>query len=172
MARPKGKLFALLAVFAAIGLVAASGAFTTVEADRTASVDVTGDNSALLKLDSTNSNIASTTSDDQLQLDFSEGDVNPNANTTYDTAFKVTNNGGSEVTLTISKTGANGNEDSLVLINASDAQSGTINSAETSITLSTGESYAFGVVIDTTSGLGSELGSSDSFDVTLAFEAS
>ncbi|ERG94186.1 MAG: hypothetical protein J07HQW2_00620, partial [Haloquadratum walsbyi J07HQW2] len=35
---PKGKLLALLMIFTAVGGVAATGAFTTVEAERTADV--------------------------------------------------------------------------------------------------------------------------------------
>lgn len=48
--RSKTKLLALFAVFAAIGLVTATGAFQTVEAERTADVEVAGDANALLSL--------------------------------------------------------------------------------------------------------------------------
>ena len=49
--KPKGKLFALFAIFAAIGLVTATGAFTTVQAERTMNVNVAGDANALLRLE-------------------------------------------------------------------------------------------------------------------------
>ncbi|ERG92237.1 MAG: hypothetical protein J07HQW1_02272 [Haloquadratum walsbyi J07HQW1] len=45
---PKGKLLALLLAFTAVGGLAATGAFTTVQADRTADVTAAGDSNALL----------------------------------------------------------------------------------------------------------------------------
>ena len=44
----KSKIFALVLIFAAIGVAAGTGAFTTAEADRTAEVNVAGDANALL----------------------------------------------------------------------------------------------------------------------------
>jgi hypothetical protein len=92
--RPKGKLFALLAVFVAIGLVTASGAFTSVEAERTVSVSTTGDGSALLKLDVSNTNLASIT-DDQLEIDI--GSINLNAQSDLGVVFTIENNGNDDL---------------------------------------------------------------------------
>jgi len=44
----KSKIFALVLIFAAIGVAAGTGAFTTAEADRTAEVNVAGDANALV----------------------------------------------------------------------------------------------------------------------------
>jgi hypothetical protein len=88
--RPKGKLFALLAVFVAIGLVTASGAFTSVSAERTVSVSTAGDGSALLQLGVSNTNLASIT-DGQLEIDI--GSINLNAQSDLGVVFTITNNG-------------------------------------------------------------------------------
>ena len=119
--RPKGKLFALFAVFAAIGLVTASGAFTTVQADRTATVNVAGDASALLQLqpaDGANGAYA-TDNGGQLLLQFNSsaddgnggsdvGDgVNEDAVTRFDNVFNVTNQGTQPITLQVSGTDSN-----------------------------------------------------------------
>jgi hypothetical protein len=109
----KGKLFGLLAVFAAIGLVTASGAFTTVSAERTASVNVAGDADALLALepaDTPNGDEYAGTSNDQLEIELAtenaEG-VNPNAVTEIDSVFRITNQGSQEVNVSISDSGDN-----------------------------------------------------------------
>lgn len=104
--RPKGKLFALLAIFAAIGLVTATGAFTTVQAERTVNVDVTGDANALLALQS-ESQYATTNNAGELLIDFSSDTLdaqglNQNATTQVDRLFNVTNNGDEEVGLFLS----------------------------------------------------------------------
>jgi uncharacterized protein with FMN-binding domain len=101
MARPKGKLFALLAVFAAIGLVAASGAFTSVEAERTVSVTTSGDASAALQLEVEDSVYAST---DNNELEIDVSDANQDATTELDSVFRITNDGSQEVGVYISST--------------------------------------------------------------------
>jgi hypothetical protein len=110
--RPKGKLFALFAVFAAIGLVTASGAFTTVQADRTADVDVAGDANALLQLtpgDTEDANDYAQDNNGQVEilLDGSgdndgDGDaqgsgVNVDARTTVEGVINITNQGSQPV---------------------------------------------------------------------------
>ncbi|WP_313694763.1 hypothetical protein [Halorarum halobium] len=105
--RPKGKLFALLAVFAAIGLVTASGAFTTVSAERTATVNVAGDSSALLQLQG-NSTYATTDGGQnggELTLNFDTdagaSGLNQNATTEVNHVFNITNQGSQNVIIDI-----------------------------------------------------------------------
>lgn len=117
--RPKGKLFALLAIFAAIGLVTATGAFTTVSATRTANVTVAGDADALLALEphsGANGQAYAQLNNDQLEInlagDFdsdgvSGGGVNPDALTEVDHVFNITNQGSQSVEIYITKTGNN-----------------------------------------------------------------
>jgi hypothetical protein len=119
--RPKGKLLALIVMFAAVGLLTATGAFTTVEADRTADVQTAGDASALLGLNaSDNSNLIEQSGDEvtiTLASTSSASGVNVNATTTVNgTDFlNVTNNGQEPINLNISTSGANGNNVYLVV---------------------------------------------------------
>jgi len=104
MAKPKGKLFALLAVFAAIGLVTATGAFTTVQAERTAEIGVAGDSSALLQLQGSGTANAQeyvTTNNGQLGLDLQN--VNLDAETDINDTFTITNQGSQTVGVWITR---------------------------------------------------------------------
>lgn len=95
-----GKLFALVAVFAALGVAAGTGAFTTVSAERTASVGVSGDASAALGLDVGDADYASL-NNGELEITFDN--VNTNAATTVESLFTITNNGDSAVTVNLDK---------------------------------------------------------------------
>ena len=102
---PKGKLLALLLAFTAVGGLAATGAFTTVQADRTADVTAAGDSNALLAIDpASNTEFASNDSgDSQVELVFQDPEdstgVNLDAETLDDEVIKITNNGNDEVTV-------------------------------------------------------------------------
>jgi len=112
---PKGKLLALLLIFGAVGTLAATGAFTTVEAERTADVDVAGDANALLAIqpteDQDNSSFINqddtTDSTFEIVLDGEEGNngVNANATTTAQNIFNITNNGEEDVDVWIATEG-------------------------------------------------------------------
>lgn len=150
MARPRGKLFALLAIFAAIGLVTASGAFTSVTAERTVTVDIAGDSAALLGLSpnsTANGAYASNTTDGELTLQFTDANLdsaaglNPNATTFFGSVFDVQNNGNQEIDVTIT--------DSDNWITLYKANSTATSLEGTPETLGTGEKFAVGVEIDT-----------------------
>lgn len=99
-------------MFAAIGLITASGAFTTVEAERTADIETAGDADALLALDAGNSELIDQQNGEATitLADGSDGDgLNINATTTVNgTDFlTVTNNGQDDVALNISAAGTN-----------------------------------------------------------------
>jgi hypothetical protein len=68
----KGKLLALLMVFAAAGTLAATGAFTTVQADRAANIQAVGDGSSLIQTQPANSSLAEKTGN-QAAINFSNG---------------------------------------------------------------------------------------------------
>jgi hypothetical protein len=95
---PKGKLLALLMVFTAVGGLAATGAFTTVEAERTAEVNVDGDANALLAIqpipNDGNSDFIqqSDTQDQTFELRLDDA-VNAKASTTAEDLINITNNG-------------------------------------------------------------------------------
>ncbi|MFB6360163.1 MAG: hypothetical protein ABEH59_02465 [Halobacteriales archaeon] len=92
--RPKGKLFALLAIFAAIGIVTATGAFTSVQAERTMDISVVGDASANLALTDAGNGYVDT-SGNQISLSFNE--VNIRADTDFGAVLDITNNGPNQV---------------------------------------------------------------------------
>ncbi|PSP83447.1 hypothetical protein BRC83_07095 [Halobacteriales archaeon QS_1_68_17] len=78
------------------GAAFGSGAFSTVQADRTVDIAITSDANGNLGLSAGNSNIA-TDSDgsggNQLKIDAQS--LNPNAKTEFDAAFSITNNAAS-----------------------------------------------------------------------------
>ena len=161
--RPKGKLFALFAVFAAIGLVTASGAFTTVTAERTADVNTAGDADALLAIqpgDGSNGNngYAQQTGDGTIELsldgDFNDqgaAGVNNNATTEVDNVINITNQGTQEVNIYIERTGSDHPE--AVTFFQGDASSGTnITASDNSgaVTVDAGNTTKISMTIDTT----------------------
>jgi len=112
---PKGKLLALLLAFTAVGGLAATGAFTTVQADRTADVQAVGDANALLQLvPASNTEFASNTTDGQVELDFQDPEgssgVNLDAETLDDNVINITNNGNDDVTVFATAETANSSE--------------------------------------------------------------
>jgi hypothetical protein len=105
---PKGKLLALLLVFTAVGGVAATGAFTTVQADRTANVQAVGDANALLQIVPASNTEFATSDSGQVEINFQDdqdGDstsstgVNLDAETLDDNVINITNNGNDDVTV-------------------------------------------------------------------------
>ncbi len=112
---PKGKLLALLLAFTAVGGLAATGAFTTVEAERTADIDAAGDANALLAIqpteDPADSSFIQQSSTDgstfEIVLDGqgSNNGVNVNATTTAQNIFNITNNGEEDVDVWIATEG-------------------------------------------------------------------
>jgi hypothetical protein len=84
----------------AFGLVT-TGAFSTVEAERTASVSVAGDASALLGITPADNQqyLIGDGTDGTINIDITEPGVNDNAITAIDQLLEVTNNGANEVTV-------------------------------------------------------------------------
>lgn len=100
---------------AGAGIIGGSGAFDTVEADRSFEVEVAGDAAALLGLEALNQTIAGTEQGGaggndvlyfRLQAD-AEG-VNENAVTGFFEVFQITNNGSQTVEVTIDTGAAEG----------------------------------------------------------------
>jgi hypothetical protein len=164
--RPKGKLFALFAVFAAIGLVTASGAFTTVTAERTATVETAGDGAALLAIqpaDTENGQSYARVQDGEFEIntagDFADdvssdpSGVNIEAVTEVDEVMNITNQGSQTITIKIETTG--GNSSAVTFYNdASYSENITVESssgsADHSLTLDPGDKTKLSMRIDTT----------------------
>jgi len=109
------RLFVVLAVFGVAFLIVGSGAFNTVEADRTADVNVAGDGAALLSLsvDTSYNGISDTSATDEgtndentIQIDLEQ--INDDATTTFDDALTIENNGSSSVDISIDDTNLSG----------------------------------------------------------------
>jgi hypothetical protein len=182
--RPKGKLFALFAVFAAIGLVTATGAFTSVEADRTVEVEVEGDASALLALEPADTsnypNGAYARSDGgQLQIVLNSSNspgnggtgINQDAVTKLDNVFNITNQGTQPVDLTVTatanspsnlNTGSGSGAPNIYFYQGGDE--GSEFSGATSV--STGNTEQVGIFINS-----QDLSTTDTVDVTLTVNA-
>jgi len=104
-------LLALGAAAVVTGVVFGTGAFTQVEAERTANIAVADDSTAFLQLEGNNSNFASTTSSGgaqvvQIDLDAGSGGggdgVNADAYTNITDIITVTNQGTQEVNVSAS----------------------------------------------------------------------
>lgn len=166
--KPKGKLLALFVVFGAIALVTASGAFTSTSVDRTMTVGVANDSSALLGLSpngtSQNGGYASF-SGDQIQVDVSN--ANLDADTHIDHVLVLQNNGNSDVEIWATLTGSN---TGLVTLYSGPVSGGTAvpTSQQATITLSPGESASVSIEIDTT---GAGLSAGDQIVDTVTFHA-
>ncbi len=106
--RPKGKLLALFAIFVAIGLVTASGAFTSTSVDRTMTIGVADDSAALLGLapnsTSQNGGYADGTGD---VVSVTIDNANLDADTHVDHVLNVSNNGDSTVDIWVTLSGTN-----------------------------------------------------------------
>lgn len=110
--RLRTRLFVVLAVFVVALFAVGSGAFTTVNAERTVSVNVASDSNALLELtphSGPNGAYASQNAG-ELKVSFdgvTATGVNQNANTTLSKVFNVTNQGTQTVNVHITKNGPN-----------------------------------------------------------------
>jgi hypothetical protein len=155
MKKPKGKLFALLAIFAAVTLVAASGAFTSVQAERTAQVDVAADANAYLGLAPhsgpngfyANSNAGANNNQLEINLGANTNDgglgVNENALTTADDVFTITNQGTQEVEVYV-VVSSNDN-----IVDFYQTGGADIEGSASAVPLAPGDSLDVGVEVDT-----------------------
>jgi hypothetical protein len=162
----KGKLFVLLAIIGAIGLITATGAFGSVTAQRVADVSVSGDDAALLGLQA-GSGFGSSyvTGTDEISIDLTN--VNTNSTSEFPNAINITNRGSDDVAVSISATGENTGAIAFAVEQSElDTSLGTpsadltwpeddayrIDESGTQIDLEPGESTQVGFYIDTADG--------------------
>jgi len=134
------------------GTVLGSGALTTVNAERTATVETAGDSSAAIGLSeaSNSSSVVGSGSGDTLSLTLT--DLNKNATTTV-TAFNITNNVGEDVGIQVGSS-----ESWLTATN--------VNTSGSYVTLAADDTITVTLEVDTTSGSGYS-GSSDATTITV-----
>ena len=142
------------------GLIAGTGAFSQVEANRAVDVGVNGDSSALLGIAvNTSSSLvnATTTDGDGVEtIEFEENRLNDNATTRYDYALNVTNNGDSDVNFYVE-------DDNTGVIDMENANDGS-SVVGSSVSIQSGNTVKLHIVITTT-------GSSDTFPDEITFVA-
>mgnify|MGYP003865889755 FL=1 len=158
-----------------------TGAFTSVEAERSVSVDVAGDQSAYLALEPTshpNSKYARINNNNlEVVLDGTDTDgdgFNTNAVTEMDKVFRVSNQGTQPIYFWVEHPSGTGDDVFLDPENFwfyPDGSPGKKihDGSEEVLTLTPGESATLGVKADFTSG---DVGSGDSFDAPVTFYAS
>lgn len=158
----------------AIGITSISSvAFTTASVSRSVQVGVESDDSAVVGLNPGSTNAASLDSDGALVIDTSNGssDLNVDSTFTYGDPsdasgtflFSLTNNDANERNFTLNYGGTSGAV-SFEVYDGSGTQSGTLSgSSSLSLTLSSGDTRYFVMVVDTTglssdaTGLGGDL---------------
>lgn len=91
----RNTIIGLGALVGGTGAMAASGAFSTVEADRTVDMQTTGDSTALLALTAAGTGAAVDEGGSTITL--TRTDLNENALTVFDPAFNVANNGNNDI---------------------------------------------------------------------------
>ena len=189
MASRRSVLIGLGGVVAGGGAILGTGAFDTVEAQRTVSVETTGDANALLALTPVDDDGPYVDdSGDTVELTLGDPDgngLNQNAVTTFDELVTITNNGTQtvdSVTFTINVTGAGSedantdHEEAFGIVASGETISAT---GDTNIlsddyydtSLDSGEGVDFGAEIDLLNGDISDLVDSATFNLTISAEA-
>jgi hypothetical protein len=95
-------LLGLIVLVVGAGVVGASGAFSSVQAERTVDLNTAGDSNALLGLETLDNEIAQvndgpSSSGDTAVLQFNQEDLNADAKTIFRDAFRITNNGDEDI---------------------------------------------------------------------------
>lgn len=93
-------LLGLGTVVAGGGAALGTGAFSQIDADRTASISVASDSTALLTLSGDTTSQLIDETDETLGID--QDNINLEAKTTVDQAIDIANNGGQEVSISVS----------------------------------------------------------------------
>lgn len=105
---PRGKLLALIAVVVAASMVTATGAFSSVKADRSANIEVAGDKNAYLAIQPSNDSNGAYAEIDNGMFKLDIGNIknggqglNKNAVTSMHNVIAITNKGTQPVTVTV-----------------------------------------------------------------------
>jgi len=158
----RNALIGMGTVAAGAGVIGGSGAFTSVEADRTVNISTTGDGSAALALaaapDSDNATEYVSTSNGQIQLDLDgtsagASGINQNAKTTIDNLVQITNNGSQALTslnVEITNSGDNNISGIFTFTKGSDGDTTLGNNVDLTESngLGSGSSVVFGLIIN------------------------
>ncbi|HHN81311.1 MAG TPA: DUF1102 domain-containing protein [Methanomicrobia archaeon] len=161
------KLIPLFGILLAAIVVMSTGAFTSVTADREATISVTGDADALLALNPVTDGEYATITDGKLVIDATLGaqngatGVNPDAVTDLGDVFTITNNGTQTVNVTLSKS-----------VTGTDVYTFSSDDGDLEgdgVSLASGVSTTVSIQIDTTGSIGS--GDSELTGITITATA-
>jgi len=194
MANRRSVLIGLGGLVAGGGAILSTGAFTTVEADRTVNIQTTGDANAFLAMTPARGDSAfvSNTTDNTIEVNLDGTDsnngnasgLNKNTRTRFEKLGQLANNGTQDVTsisLSVEETAlsspASGNHEDAVKItteadNTLNPTSGTSvdllsnNNSDIS-TMSPGETVTFGIEVDLLTSNINEIDSSAAFTLTI-----
>lgn len=139
----RNTIIVLAALVAATGAIAASGAFTTVSAERTVDIQTAGDSAALLQLAGNSTTLVTTDANDLIRIN--ESTLNRNATTEAEFAIDVTNNGDNAVGFYVDDS----NIGSILDFQAGGTETTIVGSAN-AITIASGGSASIDLVIDLT----------------------
>lgn len=161
-------LIGLAAIFGGGGAISGTGAFSSVEADRTVSVNTSGDSSAALGLSGNDNSIVGTESlngNDVLTIENTQ--INERSRTSFDNAFSVSNNSSDNVEFYVSSAGGievQDNSGNPVNVLDFEFDGSSIVGSGNAVSISTGSAVDVSVVIDITAdGIdGSDLNNIDS----------
>ncbi|MFA9425678.1 hypothetical protein [Natronorubrum sp. A-ect3] len=95
-------LVGLGTIVAGGGAALGTGAFSSVEADRTVSLTTAGDSGALLGLEVKRDTLQGSSGDDDDVIEIDVDDLNLDALTTFDGALEITNNSENSITVDVS----------------------------------------------------------------------
>jgi hypothetical protein len=149
--RLRTRLLVVLAVFGVGLFVLGTGAFTTVSAERTVSVNTASDDAALLELTPHGgpNGAYADGSGDELAINFDAvpaAGVNQNATTTLSDVFNITNRGTQTANVYITKNGANAGLVTVENANGARIDGGPVNG----VSVPVGESVEVAIIVDTT----------------------
>lgn len=135
------------------GIIAGSGAFSTIQADRTVSISTTGDASASIGLTGNDNDIASTESiNGNSVLTIENNQLNERSLSTFANAITVSNNTTTDLNFHVDPTNIEFQDSGSNTVKVLDFQVGgnSIVGASNSVSISSGSSVDMTVVIDIT----------------------
>ena len=149
-------LIGLGASATAVGGIFGSGAFTSVEAERTVTLDTAGDGSGLVTFDGSNEEIIQNESVGAGSNDvikFNQSALNEEAETTYSNVLTVTNNGSEAVGLSVDSSQGTASDDDLVgnALDVRDSENSIVDSGDGSAAVNltaNGGSVTLSIVVD------------------------
>lgn len=146
-------LISIGALVGGSGVIAGTGAFSSVEAERNVQISTTGDNSAALGMSGNDSSIVTTeTTNGNDVMKIENTQISENSKTTFDNAFTVSNNGSDDANLYVnsSEVEVQDSSGSTVVVMDFTVSGSSIVGSGNKVSLNSGNSVNVNLEIDTT----------------------